>query len=314
MKNKKIKIIFILVTMLHIKNALYAQFDPLLTQYMFNELYINPAYAGSKEALSIALFDRAQWTGFDGAPNTATFNFHAPLAENKMGIGISMMHDRIGVSNRGAVFASYAYRLPLATGQFSFGLQAGLTSTNEKLSQLNPNRADDIEFAANTPSTIAPNFGFGMYYYTKKFYAGLSIPRMVQNKINFGSGEILYKENKIEIENFHYFLATGYIFDLTDNVKLKPQMMVRVVKNAPAQMDFNLNALLVEKLWIGAGYRTNSDFNALVGFQFTPQLLATYSYDYSLTALQNYNSGSHELGLNYLFSFNKKKIVTTRYF
>jgi type IX secretion system PorP/SprF family membrane protein len=311
----KLRICLLLfVALLQIVSESIAQYDPLFSQYMFNELYINPAYAGSKDALSVTLFNRAQWTGFNGAPNAANINIHTPISQNKMGIGLNLIHDKIGVSKRGSILASYAYRIPLKNGYFSLGLQAGIVSVTEKYADLNPNNANDPEFAANAINLIAPNFGFGAYYYNQKFYAGISIPRMVQNKINFDEGKAILQNNKVSFENFHYFITTGCILKISEGLKLKPQLMTKLVKNAPTQIDVNLNALLFEKLWLGGGYRTSADLNAMVGFQFSPQFLASYSYDYSTSALKKFNSGSHEFGVNYIFSYNKKKIVTARYF
>ncbi|MBN8703010.1 MAG: type IX secretion system membrane protein PorP/SprF [Bacteroidetes bacterium] len=291
-----------------------AQYDPMFTQYMFNEAFINPAYAGSKEAVSLTSLYRSQWVNIPGAPKTISFSAHAPLMNNKMGLSFSLLNDKIGVANRTMSFVGYAYRFKLSKGLFSLGLQAGMNSIEEKLSQLNTTTQGDQLFAANTPTVRTPNFGFGMYYYTGRFYTGLSIPRLVNNDIKLNANQQIEKKNKFQPDNFHYFFVAGYVFDVADDIKLKPQMMTKVVKNAPIEVDMNVNVLLKELLWLGISYRTKADISALVGYQVTPQLLINYSYDYSLTALQQYNSGSHEIAINYLFSYNKRKIASPRYF
>ncbi|MCU0432168.1 MAG: type IX secretion system membrane protein PorP/SprF [Bacteroidia bacterium] len=290
-----------------------AQYDPMFTQYMFNEMFINPAYAGSKEAIALTGLYRNQWVGIDGAPETVTLTAHAPLMNNKMGVGLSMLSEDIGVTNRQLYYASYAYRFKLGKGRFSFGLMAGLNSIRENLLQVQTDQANDPTFSSNIPRQMVPNFGFGMYYYTSRFYAGISIPRMVDNNI-LATASGINTENKIDVSRFHYYFATGYLFDIGNNFKLKPQVMVKAVQNAPIEFDFNVNGLIRETLWLGASYRSGSDLSALVGYQFSPQFMLSYSYDYSINQLRDFNTGSHEIVLNYLFSFRQKKIVTPRYF
>ncbi|MGL5888867.1 MAG: PorP/SprF family type IX secretion system membrane protein, partial [Bacteroidia bacterium] len=209
-----------------------AQYDPMFTQYMFNEMFINPAYAGSKEAIALTGLYRNQWVGIDGAPETVTFTGHAPLMNNKMGIGLSMLSEKIGVTNRQLYYASYAYRFKLGKGRFSFGLMAGLNSIRENLASVQTAQGNDSYFQSNIARQLVPNFGFGMYYYTSRFYAGLSIPRMVDNNI-LATSTGVNTENKIDISRFHYYFATGYLFDIGENFKLKPQVMVKAVQNAP---------------------------------------------------------------------------------
>jgi type IX secretion system PorP/SprF family membrane protein len=298
---------------LFLSREVRAQYDPMFTQYMFNEMFINPAYAGSKEAIALTGLYRNQWVGIDGAPETVTFTGHAPLMNNKMGVGLSMLSEKIGVTNRQLYYASYAYRFKLGKGRFSFGLMAGLNSIRENLASVQTTQGNDSYFQSNIARQLVPNFGFGMYYYTSRFYAGLSIPRMVDNNILATSSGV-NTDNKIDISRFHYYFATGYLFDISSNFKLKPQVMVKAVQNAPVSFDLNVNGLIRETLWLGASYRTGSDVSALIGYQFSPQFLISYSYDYSLNQLRDFNSGSHEIVLNYLFSFRQKKIVTPRYF
>lgn len=293
----------------------YAQYDPQFTQYMFNEMFINPAYAGSREAAALTSLYRRQWAGITGAPMTITFSGNAPLMGNKMGVGISFLHEEIGVNRRQMVYGTYAYRFKLGKGKFSFGLMGGVNSLTENLQQINTTDGGQIDPRFNTTiqSQLLPNFGAGMYYYTKRFYAGVSIPRMIDNNFTATTSG-LNVENKVDVNRFHYYVATGYLFDINDDLKLKPQIMIKAVQNAPMLFELNANALIRETLWLGASYRSGSDISAIVGYQFSRQFLVSYSYDYSINQLRDFNTGSHEVVLNYLFSFRQNRVETPRYF
>ena len=297
-------------------NNLKAQYDPMFTQYGFNKMFINPAYAGSQEAVSLTALDRVQWVNFPGAPNTLTFSAHAPLFENTMGVGLTILNEKIGVLNRGLYYASYAYRFKVGPGKLSFGLQGGVTTQLEKLQEVKTTNGQDGLFSQNTPRVILPNFSFGTYYYTDRFFVGFSIPRMINNQVKINTDNSIDKKSALSIDNFHYYLVFGYVFDVASGIKLRPQVMTHASQNAPVECEINLSALLNEKLWLGVSYRTSADFSGIIGLQISPQLLVSYSYDYSLTSvLRNYNSGSHEIALSYLFSFTeKKKITSPRYF
>ncbi len=320
---KSLKITIALIAcVIGFSNKANAQYDPTITQYMFNELYINPAFAGSKEALSMTALHRNQWVGIDGAPKTTTFSAHGPIMNQKMGIGISILNESIGVTKRNLVYANYAYRIPVGPGKLSFGIQAGIANSNQSYSKLtdptNPNaltNVNDAQFSANVKFPIAPNFGFGMYYYAKRFYAGLSIPRMIDNSANVTNGT-LTKINKFNLKGFHYYAVAGYLIDqVSPDVKIKPQVMINVVQGAPIQFDLNVMTLTKEKLWLGVAYRSGSDISGIVGYQINPQFLINYAYDWSRTRrLSTYNKGSHEISLNYLFSYRGKKIQSPRYF
>ncbi len=313
-KNRIFRALLTLVLLIGGGTVVKAQYDPMFTQYMFNEMFINPAYAGSKEAISLTALHRMQWIGFDGAPTTTTFSAHAPLLKNTMGVGVSVLNEKIGVTNRQLIYGDYAYRFQMGKGKFSLGLMGGLNMIRENLLSVQTTVAGDQAFSQNIPTQMLPNFGFGMYYYTSKFYAGLSIPRMIDNKLSLTTANGIKTDNKVDLKSFHYYFVIGRLFAINDNFKLKPQIMTKAVQNAPVEWDINLNALIRETLWLGASYRTGADVSAIVGYQFSPQFLASLSYDYTLTDIRNYNSGSIEFGLNYLFSFRGKKIVTPRYF
>lgn len=288
-----------------------AQFDPNFTQYMFNEAIINPGYVGSRECLSGTMLYRQQWVGLDGAPTTLTGSVHSPLMGGKLGAGINFVNEKIGVSQRTAVSANGAYRLALKSGTLSFGLQLGLVSLSENLSQLN--LQSDQQFMVSSGKKTAPNLGFGMYYSTNKWYGGISIPRMIYNRIDVASGSTEL-QNSFNVDYFHYYITGGGVINLSNTIKLRPNAMMKVVKGAPAQLDVNANLLFNDMIWAGLGYRTGDAMNLMLGAFINKQLRIGYSYDYTLSALQDYNTGSHEIMLGYDLNFNKDKVVSPRYF
>ncbi len=288
-----------------------AQFDAMFTQYMFNELVINPAYAGSRECLSATAVYRQQWVGLDGAPSTLTGSVHAPLMQQKLGVGLSFLNESIGVSKRTGVSASGAYRIKMEANTLSFGLQLGIVSLSENLSQLN--LQNDQQFMINSGKKTAPNFGFGAFYTAPKWYVGLSIPRMLKNRLDVsnGTGEV---KNSLAVDDFHYYITAGSVFSIAPSVKLRPNIMLKAVSGAPMQVDLSANALFNELIWAGLAYRTGDAVSLLVGANITKQLRLGYSYDYTLSALQDFNTGSHEIMLGYDFNYSKDKVVTPRYF
>ncbi len=310
---KKIFLSLIIINLAALK--VNAQYDAMFTQYMFNEMFVNPGYAGSKEALSVTALHRQQWINFAGRPTTTTFTMHGPLANNKMGVGLSVLNEKIGVLNRNLVYLSYAYRIKVGEkGRLSLGLMAGVHSQSNKFTELQTTDANDAQFTVNTKNVLTPNFGSGLYYYTNKFYAGLSIPRMIDDNVTINAAGNVIKSTKVDVNKFHYYFTIGRVFTVSDGLKLKPQMMVKAVNSSPIEMDVNLNALIKEKLWLGVSYRSKADASAIVGLQVNPQFIVSYAYDYALTDIQNFSAGSHEIALGYLFGFKGKKIVSNRYF
>jgi type IX secretion system PorP/SprF family membrane protein len=287
-----------------------AQQEAMFTQYMFNGLALNPAYAGSHESLSTTLLFRDQWTGLPQAPSTQTFSIHSPVRSAKIALGLQVIHDKLAVFEQYGVNASYAYRILTDKGTLSLGLQLGFSTYSADLSDLTTQVPNDPVFQGNVSKTM-PSFGAGVYYYTDRFYIGLSAPQLVTNSLS---------EDVVEIDGDarqerHYFLTAGHMFPLGHNVKLKPNVLIKAVEGAPIQMDLNLNALFSEVLWLGVSWRSMSDIDALIELQLTDQLLLGYSYDFaSTTDLSRVNSGSHELMLNYRFRYAKNKVVTPRYF
>ncbi|UII30119.1 type IX secretion system membrane protein PorP/SprF [Fulvivirga ulvae] len=304
MKSKRFIIVAILLFVSLLSNG---QQQVMFTQYMFNGLALNPAYAGSHETVSITALAREQWTGIDGAPSTQTLSIHSPVFNQRIGVGLLFLHDEIGVTEQTGVYAAYSYKIPFANGaDLALGLQAGFTSYNarfSKVSDINP------AFANGDVQEMHPNFGFGAYYSTERFYVGFSVPQLAQNTFD--------KDNKDSDSRIirHYFATTGYVFDLNRNLKLKPNLLVKAVDGAPVEFDLNTNLLINEVVWLGLSWRSFDSFDALFQLQVTDRLQLGYAYDFATTSdLRRVNGGSHEVMLNYRFSLTSKRIVTPRYF
>ena len=287
------------------------QQHPLFSHYMFNGLYINPAYAGSKEFVSTTLIVRKQWTGFEGAPSTQIASLHAPLRNKKIGLGAVISNDKIGITNETDFYGSYAYHIPMNTGKLSMGLSAGFSYFKSKFSDLTVWDPDDPVYETNSLSNVLPNFGAGIYYYSKKFYAGLSAPQL----ISYDPDQPLHIEiEKVHKVSRHYYLTSGMIIATQGELKFRPSFMVKYVSNAPIQYDINLNVLISDIIWIGGSYRSSDAAVILLEYQVDKKLRIGYSYDITLNEMSNYSKGSHEIVIGYDFGINVLKMKTPRYF
>ncbi|GAA4844055.1 type IX secretion system membrane protein PorP/SprF [Algivirga pacifica] len=286
-----------------------AQQQSMFTQYMFNALAINPAYTGTQEAIVATALARQQWVGVDGAPNTETFYIHSPINETNLGLGFSAMHDQIGVSNQYGVFFSTAYRLPLGDGKrLSFGLQGGLSYYGENLSQV---VADDQTFLSGDLSSFLPSFSAGLYYYTRRFYAGVSIPQL--NNFSVDTPNSLLSATTKLVR--HYFIASGYVFDINRDLRLKPNILVKMVPGAPLEVDLNANLLIKDTFWVGLSWRSLESLDLITQVNITKSLSFGYAYDLALgSQISRMGSGSHEVMVSYRFSLDKTKFITPRHF
>ena len=286
----------------------FSQQDAMFTQYMFNEVTINPAYAGSHDVISMTGLLRKQWVGIDGAPSTQSFNVHSPIRNKRIGLGLSLMNDKIAVSNNLTVNGAFSYKVPLSeTMTLQFGLQAGITNNKTDLGSLFVEDGTEEVFASGSVSKVLPNFGAGTYLFTEKFYFGLSIPQFMNNSLSTG-GVSLAKQER------HYFVTSGYVFTISPKVKFKPSIFYKYVSGAPMELDVTGSVVLQDKFWVGLAWRSFDSADLLLGLQATEQLFLGYAYDYSLTSLNDYTSGSHEIVVNYRFSFSPTKVITPRYF
>ncbi|KQC00582.1 type IX secretion system membrane protein PorP/SprF [Pedobacter sp. Hv1] len=293
-------------------SKLHAQQEAMYSQYMFNTLAINPAYAGSRNVTSATALYRNQWVGINGAPETVTFSIDAPLNSKKVGLGLQVFNDKIGITKTTGAFASYAYRIRLQKGTLAFGLQAGASQYRADFQNvsLNPDPSNDVAFNQNVNKVLV-NVGTGIYYNTDRFYIGLSSPQLLNNKLTNFTVET---SNVFNGQALHLFFATGYVFPLSDVFALKPSVLVKGVKGAPIEADLNATLWIKDVFAIGLQYRTKADISAMVEIQASPQIRLGYAYDRSLTKLVQFNNGSHEIMLRYEFGFEKGKILSPRYF
>ena len=300
MKNiKSILTLTILLTSL----TLFGQQDPQYSQYTYNMNVINPAYAGSKGVLSLGFLGRSQWVGIEGAPKTLTFSAHAPVGR-AVGLGLSLIADRIGPVRETNLYTDISYTVITSEeGRLAFGIKVGFTSL--QVSALLSNVPDPLNVPINKTST---NIGAGMYYYTNKFYAGFSIPNLLETRYLEKSGGIVSSAS----EKMHYFFTSGYVFDLYDNLKLKPSTMIRATIGAPVSVDLSTNFIWEDKFEFGISYRLDKSFSGVLGFLVNEDMRIGYAYDMSVSNLGSFTSGSHELML--LINFNRRNLKSPRFF
>ena len=285
----------------------YGQQDAQFTQYMYNTINVNPAYAGSRGALSMFALYRTQWVGLDGAPVTSTVSMNTPLNESNLGLGVSLINDKIGPTTENTISADLSYTIPTSeTWKLSFGIKATANLFDLDATKLNP--VDGTDPSLQNYNTFSPNIGAGLYWHSDKAYVGFSIPNFIETN--------RYDDNEVAIfkERISYYLIGGYVFDLSDTVKFKPAFLTKMVEGAPLQVDLSGNFMFFDKFMLGASYRWSAAMSAMVGFQVSDGLYIGYGYDKETTNLDNYNSGSHEIFLRYELFKNNNKITTPRFF
>ena len=306
----RIRSLVLLLLLTFLSFSGYSQQDPQYTQYMYNMNVVNPAYAGSRGTLSIGVLGRTQWVGIDGAPNTATLSIHAPLGRN-LGAGFSVIADELGPVKEQNIYADISYTISTSEeGRLAFGLKGGVTLFNANLVdiELPQNDIDDL-FGDNINRTF-PNVGAGAYYYNERFYVGLSVPNILETLHFEKEGNTITRA----AEETHFFLTSGYVFELSDNLKFKPSTMLKAVAGAPLSVDISANFLMNDRLELGLNYRLDDSLGALVSFGLTPSLRMGYAYDYTTTNLGNFNSGTHEAFLLWDIDFSKKNLKSPRFF
>jgi len=292
-----------------------AQQDPHYTQYMYNMNVMNPAYAGSKETLSIGLLYRQQWVNVDGAPKTATFSIHSPVGK-KVGLGLSVISDKIGPVEENNIYGDFSYTLNLGgEHRLAMGIKTGLTFQKVGLFSDIGNgyvpHPDDVAFQQNSSNSYF-NIGTGLFYYTQKYYLAASVPNMLEatyldvhengQQYEFGS------------EKQHFFVTGGYVFDLSDSTKFKPSFMVKSAFGAPVSLDLSANALFFDKFEIGATYRLDDSFGAMVNYAISPSIRVGYAYDHITSDLNVTTPSSHEFMLLFDLNLSKKVSISPRFF
>ena len=297
--------------------TLFGQQDAQYTQYMYNTISINPAYAGSRDVLSVVGLHRNQWVGIDGAPRTSTLSLHTPLGvSRKVGLGASVINDEIGPTDETYISADFSYTIPTsAKGKLSFGLKATAQLINVDFNKLNIFEQGDSQFQQDVDNSFNPNVGIGLYYHTDKTYVGLSAPNLLEtehfDRAAAANNQIISSEAQ---EDINFYLIAGRIFNLTDTLKFKPALLTKVVSGAPLQVDLSANFLIHDRLTLGAAYRWSAAFSALAGFQISDSLMIGFAYDRETTELQQFNDGSYEVMLRFELFQKYSRVITPRFF
>ena len=304
------KIILGTIAFIALTTSLKAQQDAMFTHYMYNTLWLNPAYAGTRDAFTITAIHRSQWVGFEGAPTDQTLTMHSPILKGKMGVGLSVLNDKIGPTKSTFLALDLDYQIKInSKSKLSFGLKGLVNFYSVNLNRLSLENQNDNAFSENI-NRILPNSGAGIYYYRERFYAGISVPKLMENKIKSSSLNAVSKEQR------HYFFIMGTVFNLSKDVRLKPTCFIKATEIAPIEGDVTANFIIKDKYTLGAMYRTGDGFGLLLGYNFTEQFIVGYSFDWSMVnTTRKYNSGSHEIMLRYdLISKSKSKIKSPRFF
>ena len=289
-------------------NESYGQQDPQYTQYMYNTMSINPGYAGSNDYMSISTLARSQWVGISGAPQTQTLSFQTPIGFTGIGIGMNIINDKLGPSQEIYFDANISYTIKTSEEtNLAFGLRLGGRSFSLDWSKGIYQNPADVVFNQDVNNKFLPTLGAGLFYYSEKWYAGLSVPNFLRTE---------HYDDRIEsvaAERLHYFLIAGYVFDLTENILFKPAAIAKIVSGAPLSLDVSANFLFNEKFTLGLAYRWDDSISALLGIQVTESLNIGYAYDLTTSNYKNYNSGTHEVMLRFNI-FKEPTLKSPRFF
>ena len=300
-------LVILLLTMLFALQ-MNAQQDPQYTQYMYNMNIINPAYTGSTEVLAVGALYRSQWVGLDGGPETFTFNIHSPIGK-QVGLGLSVISDQIGPVKETNAYVDFSYTIPVGTvTKLAFGIKGGFTFHDIGLADINTTDPNDPFFENNINETT-PNIGAGVYFYKpNKYYISASVPNIL-NGVHLDTNG-----TKIGSETEHFFAAAGYVFDLSENFKLKPHALLKYATDAPLSYDINANVFMYDLVEIGVGYRLQDSFSGMINFQVYDNLRIGYAYDAIRSDLNIVTNSSHEIFINFDLNFSSKVSRSPRYF
>jgi len=288
----------------------YAQQNALFSQYMFNKLVINPAYAGSREVMTFDLLNRYQWVGIEGAPRTLTFSGHTPLQNDKMGLGFYLYSDILGPSSDQGLMGTYAYRIRMASGTLAFGLHAGFSHISIDWDKLD---MDDpaVILQGQGKSKYTPDASLGVFYSTNRFYGGISSTQLLQNEygMTVKDGSSTYSRLMR-----HFYVMAGYAYPLSEKVVFRPSLLLKYVNNAPLQFEMDASFLINNTIWLGAAYRSREAVVLLTELNIGHNLRIGYSYDIWFNDLMGYNKGSHEIHIGYDINLIKGRLLNPRYF
>lgn len=289
----------------------FGQQEAQFTNYMYNTINVNPAYAGSRGVLSVFGLYRTQWVGLEGAPDTGTFSINTPIENTRLGVGLSFVTDKIGPTVTNNISADVSYTIPTSdTWKLSFGVKGSASLFNLDVNKLtqNPSYYNADPNLRSVSNDISPNVGAGIYLHNDRSYIGFSVPYMLQTT--------RYSDNQtaVYMERMHYYLIGGHVFDLSSSIKFKPAVLAKATEGAPIAVDATANFLFNEKFVLGGAYRWSAAWSALAGFQVNKNLFIGYGYDMETTKLRRFNSGSHEIFLRYEFAKKDDRIISPRFF
>jgi len=299
-----------IITIISLPLGAEAQLEPLFNNYLLNTLAINPAYAGNRDALSMTLQHRNQWTGFDGAPKTTTLTMHAPLRKEQVGLGLLAMNDRTGITSSTVISGNFAYRILMDKGVLAFGLGAGLNTLRNNWDELIAIDQDDQLLMGNADRYVQLNFSLGAHYSNDRLFVGVSLPMFLSHHFNSSSGNF---ELVNDYQEYNYFINGGYLFSLSSRWKLLPSSMIRYNPAANLQVDLNSFFIFDDRIWFGVSYRSNKSMVGHLLYQVNNQLAVGYSYDLGFGKVGGYMGGSHEITLRYDFRY-LIDVIDPRYF
>jgi type IX secretion system PorP/SprF family membrane protein len=279
---------------------LSGQLAPVTTQYILNPLTINPAYAGNRGALNIAAFYRRQWVGISGSPETITLSADAPFLDNKLGLGLIISTDKLGVTRENRINTNYSYKINMKDGILSLGLGAGIITTNTAWSDLVVIDQEDSHYLVDSRVFVVPDFSFGAYFTYHNYFAGFSIPKLLGYRFDFDKNKYALQVN---VGQYSYMLNTGYVFNISSKTKFFPSALVNYTPGSQLLYDINAHFSLFDRLWTGLSYRSNRSVGALLQFAVNNQFRIAYTYDFDFGKLGKYSNGSHEVMLRYEFNY-----------
>ena len=289
---------------------LAAQHTPLTSQYLFNGLLINPAYAGSRDALTANMTWRNQWVGFEGAPRTQVISVHSPLKRRKVSLGLLLLNDAIGVSTQTGIYTNYAYRLRFKKAKLQLGFGAGISMLRGDWSSVRLDESGDATYASDSRGVLRPNFSAGGFYWTKKYFVGVSMPFFLSHSYDASADKWTVSARTSQ---FQPMIFAGMVRALNKELKLKPTVLVRYQNASGPQLDLNVNLVLKERIWAGVSWRSSDAVVISVEVLPTPQWRIGYAYDLGISKLRPYHSGSHEIMLQYEFGY-RIRVRDPRYF
>lgn len=303
---KKINLLGALFIVTFLSLQVRAQQDPQFTQYFDNALFVNPAYAGSTGMLTATSIHREQWVGFEGRPSSTTVSLHSPLSYESVGLGLTAVRDVIGPLSQTMFYGDFSYSLKLTKkSKLALGLKAGLNLINSQTSTLSTTQSGDVNLMSNLRNRVNPNFGFGMYYHSPRFFAGISTPKLIEQSLD---GTATNKEKR------HYFGIIGAVLPINSDWKIRPTSQVKATIGAPISIDLSVSGIYKDRVWFGSMYRLNAAFGVFTQYQINHSFRVGLATDFSTTQIRRYNYGTYEMLLSYDFSFNKQGIRSPRYF